>query len=47
MSDLDRDDWDFEKALTEDREFERRLPFKEFLVLLLVLVALGIRLIFG
>ncbi|MGK2933370.1 MAG: hypothetical protein ACSLFD_11520 [Solirubrobacterales bacterium] len=39
--------WDYEKALEEDRRFERRLPWKELATFVLVLFVLAIRLILG
>jgi|GEM_PF-3184412 len=38
-----REPWDYEKALEEDRKFERGLIPKEFVVFLLVLGVLAIR----
>ena len=40
---MNREPWDYEKELENDRRFERRLPIKEFFVLLLVLGVLAIR----
>jgi len=42
-----RPGWDYEDALEQDERFERRLPLKEFFVLLLVLAVVAIRLFLG
>lgn len=47
MSERPEEIWDYEEALAADRRFERRLPVKEFFVLLLVLAVVAIRLLFG
>ena len=41
---MSREPWDYEKALEEDRQVERRLPVKELAVFVLVLAVLSIRL---
>ena len=40
---MNREAWDYEKALEEDRRVERRLPWKELATLVLVLAVLAIR----
>ena len=40
---VNREAWDYEKALEEDRRVERRLPWKELATLVLVLAVLAIR----
>ena len=41
---MKREPWDYEKALEEDRQVERRLPVWEGVTILLVLIILSIRL---
>jgi hypothetical protein len=47
MSGRPREEWDYDEALAEDEAFERRLPVKELLVVLVVLAAVAIRLLWG
>lgn len=44
---MSREPWDYEKALEEDRRFERRLPWKELATFALVLAVLAVRLLVG
>lgn len=44
---LNQEPWDYEKALEEDRRFERRLPWKELATFVLVICVLAIRIFFG
>lgn len=42
-----RGQWDYEKALSEDKRFEQRLVVKEVLVLILVAIVVAIRVFLG
>ncbi len=44
---MKREPWDYEKALDEDRRFEKGLPVKEAVVALLVLAVLSVRYFLG
>lgn len=44
---MNKERWDFEKELQSDRNFERGLIPKEFIVLLLVIAVLAIRIFLG
>jgi len=44
---MKREPWDYEKALEDDKRFERDLPGKEIAVGFLVLAVLAVRVFLG